>query len=134
MRSPGGTFVPGRTQRRHCSTRRPVVCQRRAAGSCSAEVSWPRAREERVPGLVSPLGEEASVIRTLLIDNADSFTLNLFHLLAEVIAGDPVLVLGVCLRLEQLRGVALGFRNRSNCPIRSLLHAGGLAALLQPSL
>lgn len=74
------------------------------------------------------------MIRTLLIDNADSFTLNLFHLLAEVIAGAPVLVLGVCLRLEQLRGIALGFRKRSNCSIRSLLHAGGLAALLQPSL
>lgn len=36
--------------------------------------------------------EEASVIRTLLIDNADSFTLNLFHLLAEVNGCAPTLV------------------------------------------
>jgi hypothetical protein len=31
-------------------------------------------------------------------------------------------------RLEHLRGIALGFRNRGNYLIRSLLHAGGLAA------
>ena len=36
--------------------------------------------------------EEKSVIRTLLIDNADSFTLNLFHLLAEVNGCAPTLV------------------------------------------
>lgn len=36
--------------------------------------------------------EGASVIRTLLIDNADSFTLNLFHLLAEVSECAPTLV------------------------------------------
>ena len=32
------------------------------------------------------------MIRTLLIDNADSFTLNLFHLLAEVNGCEPTLV------------------------------------------
>jgi para-aminobenzoate synthetase len=32
------------------------------------------------------------VIRTLLIDNADSFTLNLFHLLADVNGYAPTLV------------------------------------------
>ena len=32
------------------------------------------------------------MIRTLLIDNADSFTLNLFHLLAEVNGSAPTLV------------------------------------------
>lgn len=37
-------------------------------------------------------------------------------------------------RLEHLRGIALEFRNRSNYLIWSLLHAGGLAALLQPYL
>lgn len=37
-------------------------------------------------------------------------------------------------RLEHLRGIALGFRNRRNYLIRSLLHAGGLATLLQPYL
>lgn len=37
-------------------------------------------------------------------------------------------------RLEHLRGIALGFRNRGNYLIRSLLHAGGLGPLLQPYL
>ncbi|AZL06216.1 MULTISPECIES: ISL3 family transposase [Brevibacterium] len=37
-------------------------------------------------------------------------------------------------RLEHLRGIALGFRNRSNYLIRSLLHAGGMSRLLQPYL
>ncbi|WP_240516258.1 transposase [Brevibacterium aurantiacum] len=37
-------------------------------------------------------------------------------------------------RLEHLRGIALGFRNPGNYLIRSLLHAGGLATLLQPYL
>ncbi|SMX95366.1 Transposase [Brevibacterium aurantiacum] len=37
-------------------------------------------------------------------------------------------------RLEHLRGIALGFRNRSNYLIRSLLHAGGMDRLLQPYL
>ncbi|SMX90774.1 Glutamine amidotransferase class-I [Brevibacterium aurantiacum] len=36
--------------------------------------------------------EKSSLIRTLLIDNADSFTLNLFHLLAEVNGCAPTLV------------------------------------------
>lgn len=37
-------------------------------------------------------------------------------------------------RLEQLRGIALGFRYRGNYLIRSLLHDGGLGPLLQPYL
>ncbi|SMX73018.1 hypothetical protein BAUR920_03609, partial [Brevibacterium aurantiacum] len=37
-------------------------------------------------------------------------------------------------RLEHLRGIALGFRNRGNYLIRSLLHAGGMGRLLQPYL
>ena len=37
-------------------------------------------------------------------------------------------------RLEHLRGIALGFRNRANYLICSLLHAGGLTTLLQPYL
>lgn len=37
-------------------------------------------------------------------------------------------------RLEHLRGIALGFRNRGNYLIRSLLHAGGMDRLLQPYL
>ena len=37
-------------------------------------------------------------------------------------------------RLEHLRDIALGFRNRGNYLIRSLLHAGGMPALLQPYL
>src|SRR5699024_2382804 len=36
--------------------------------------------------------EEKRMIRTLLIDNADSFTLNLFHLLAEINECPPTLV------------------------------------------
>ena len=36
--------------------------------------------------------------------------------------------------LEHLRGIALGFRNRSNYLIRSLLHAGEMDRLLQPYL
>lgn len=37
-------------------------------------------------------------------------------------------------RLAHLRGIALGFRNRDNYLIRSLLYAGGLATLLQSYL
>ena len=70
-------------------------------------VSTPRRRNTRTLSCANVGQSVDAAMRTLLIDNYDSFTFNLFHLLGEVNGDEPVVVRNDELSLDELAALAV---------------------------
>ena len=69
-------------------------------------VSTPRRRNKRTLSCANVGQSVDAAMRTLLIDNYDSFTFNLFHLLGEVNGDEPVVVRNDELSWDELAALA----------------------------